>query len=78
MYFTSGGYFIKGGDPMGAARSALKALRAYPATLADSGMLHKFFYCLSGERRAYREGRELYRRTRAAFERPRTNAAGKS
>lgn len=69
MHFTSGGYFIKGGDPRGAARAAFRALRAYPATFADSGMLHKFLYCLSGERRAYREGRELYRRTRAAFER---------
>jgi hypothetical protein len=67
MLFTSGGYYIKGGDKRGAARAALKALRAYPATLADSGMLHKFLYCLSGERRAYREGRELYRRTRTAL-----------
>ena len=79
MHFTSGGYYIKGGDPRGAARAAFRALRAYPATLADSAMLHKFLYCLSGERRAYREGRELYRRTRAAFGRQqeRTNAAGK-
>jgi glycosyltransferase involved in cell wall biosynthesis len=68
MLFTSGGYFIKGGDPRGAARAAWSALRTYPATLFDSGMLHKFLYCLSGERRAYREGRELYRRTRAAFQ----------
>ncbi|MFL6255488.1 MAG: glycosyltransferase family 2 protein [Pyrinomonadaceae bacterium] len=69
MYFTSGGYFIKGGDRAGAARSALKALGAYPGALLDPGMLHKFLYCLSGERRAYREGRELYRRTRAALQR---------
>jgi len=67
MYFTSGGYYIQGGDKGGAARAALKALRAYPSALLDPGMLHKFLYCLSGERRAYREGRELYRRTRAAF-----------
>ena len=69
MYFTSGGYYIKGGDKKGAARAAMKALRLYPATLTDSGMLHKFLYCLSGERRAYQGGRELYRRTRATFER---------
>ncbi|HEX7316877.1 MAG TPA: glycosyltransferase family 2 protein [Pyrinomonadaceae bacterium] len=67
MQFTSGGYYVKGGDPRGATRAALRAVRAYPATLVDSGMLHKFLFCLSGERRAYRGGRELYRRTRAAF-----------
>jgi glycosyltransferase involved in cell wall biosynthesis len=69
MYFTTGGYYIKGGDKGGAARAALKALRAYPGALLDPGMMHKFLYCLSGERRAYREGRELYRRTRAALHR---------
>jgi glycosyltransferase involved in cell wall biosynthesis len=69
MYFTSGGYYIKGGDPGGAARAAMKALRAHPGALLDPGMMHKFLYCLSGERRAYRGGRELYRRTRAAFQR---------
>jgi glycosyltransferase involved in cell wall biosynthesis len=67
MYFTSGGYYIKGGDRAGAARAAMKALRAHPGALLDPGMLHKFLYCLSGERRAYRGGRELYRRTRAAL-----------
>ena len=69
MYFTSGGYYIKGGDRAGAARAALKALRTHPGALLDPGMLHKFLYCLSGERRAYRGGRELYRRTRAALAR---------
>jgi glycosyltransferase involved in cell wall biosynthesis len=69
MHFTSGGYYIKGGDPRAAAGVAWKALRTYPPTLFNSGMLHKFLYCLSGEGRAYREGRALYRRTRAAFQR---------
>ena len=67
MYFTSGGYYMKGGDRRGAALSAAKALRAYPALLFDAGLLHKFLYCLFGERRAYRGGREIYRRTRAAL-----------
>jgi glycosyltransferase involved in cell wall biosynthesis len=64
MYFTSGGYYIKGGDRTGAVRAAFKALRAYPATFLDTTMLHKFLYCLSGERRVYQAGRKLYRRTR--------------
>jgi glycosyltransferase involved in cell wall biosynthesis len=68
MYFTSGGYYIKGNDKKGAARAALKALRTYPATMLDSRMLHKFLYCLSGERRVYQEGRQIYRRARAALE----------
>lgn len=69
MYFTSGGYYVKGGDKGGAARAAFKALRAYPGALLNPGLMHKFLYCLSGERRAYRGGRELYRRTRAALQR---------
>jgi hypothetical protein len=69
MYFTSGGYYLKGGDRSGAARAAFKAVRAYPAALLDAGMMHKFLYCLSGERRVYRGGRELYRRTRTVLER---------
>ena len=68
MYFTSGGYYIKGDDRKGASRVALKALRTYPATVFDSSMLHKFIYCLSGERRVYQEGRQIYRRARAALE----------
>lgn len=68
MYFTSGGYYIKGDDRKSASRVALKALKLYPATVFDSGMLHKFLYCMSGERRAYQEGRQLYRRARAALE----------
>lgn len=69
MYFTSGGYYIKGGDKGGAARAAMRALKTYPAMLFDSGMLHKFTYCVFGERRVYQGGRELYRRTRTAFQR---------
>ena len=64
MYFTSGGYYIKGDDKASAAKCALKALRSYPALLFDAGMLHKFIYCLFGERRIYQGSREIYRRTR--------------
>ena len=68
MYFTSGGYYVKGGDKKGAARAGLKALRVYPGTLLDSGMLHKLLYCLSGERPVYQRSREFYRRAHTVFE----------
>jgi hypothetical protein len=64
MYFTSGGYYLKGNDKKSAARLALKALRTYPAMVLDSTMIHKFLYCLAGERRIYQGGREIYRRAR--------------
>jgi len=64
MYFTSGGYYINGNDRKSAARVAFKALQTYPAMVFDASMVHKFFYCLAGERRMYREGREIYRRAR--------------
>lgn len=66
MYFTSGGYYINGGNRAGAVRAAFKALRSFPGMLLNSNMLHKFVYCLSGERRVYQAGREFYRRTRDA------------
>ncbi|MCA1815264.1 MAG: glycosyltransferase [Acidobacteria bacterium] len=67
MYFTSGGYYLTGGNPRGARRAALKAVRAYPAALARPAMAHKFLYCLFGGRRAYRGGSAIYRRARTAL-----------
>ena len=64
MYFTSGGYYIKGNNRKGAVKAAFKALQTYPAMIFDSGMVHKFLYCLAGERRMYQGGRQLYRRVR--------------
>ena len=68
MYFTSGGYYIKGNNRKSAARVALKALQTYPAMVFDSGMVHKFLYCLAGERRMYDQGRQLYRRARGGWQ----------
>ena len=68
MYFTSGGYYIKGNDKKSAGRVALKALQTYPAMMFNSRMLHKFIYCLSGERRIYQRGRQVYQRASAALE----------
>lgn len=64
MYFSSGGYYIKGNDRKSAARIAMKALRTYPALVFDSSMVHKFLYCLAGERRMYQKGRQIYRGAR--------------
>ena len=69
MYFTAGGYYIKGGDKAGAMRAAVKALRADPAAVLNPGMMHKFGYCLFAERGVYRGSRALYHRTRTALAR---------
>jgi glycosyltransferase involved in cell wall biosynthesis len=67
MYFTSGSYYLQGGKTREAARMAWKALRAYPAALAEPAMAHKFFYCLFGGSPFYRGGRQLFHRARANF-----------
>ncbi len=59
----------QGRRPRGRRARGFEGAAHAPGRAPRPGMLHKFLYCLSGERRAYREGRELYRRTRAAFAR---------
>jgi glycosyltransferase involved in cell wall biosynthesis len=50
MFFTSGGYYLEGGNPKGAKEMAWKAWRAHPAPVLSPEFLRKFFYCLSGGR----------------------------
>jgi hypothetical protein len=63
MYFTSGGYYLKGGDRKSARRMVLRAIGACPRILIDPRMLHKIFYCLFGGYPAYAGARNVYRRT---------------
>lgn len=66
MYFTSGGYYLEGGNPSAAARMGFKALRAYPSSIYRPEVVHKFLYCLLG-------GRSLYQKSRGAYYKARAN-----
>jgi glycosyltransferase involved in cell wall biosynthesis len=65
MFFTSGGYYLEGGNPRAAARMGFKALGAYPSSIYRPEVAHKFLYCLLG-------GRSLYQRSRGAYHKART------
>jgi glycosyltransferase involved in cell wall biosynthesis len=65
MYFTSGGYYLKGGGKKGAVRMAFKALTTYPAVLFGPTDLHKFLYCLFGESAIYKSARAHFHQRRA-------------
>ncbi len=69
MYFTSGGYYLSGGDRAFARRMALQAFGSYPRLLINPRMLHKFLFCLIGGNPAYARARNIYYRFRFA-ERP--------
>ena len=66
MYFTSGGYYLNGGDRSSAKKMALRALRTFPGILHRPGMLHKLFFCLAGGHPAYAKARDAYYRFRSA------------
>jgi glycosyltransferase involved in cell wall biosynthesis len=68
MYFTSGGYYMKGGDCSCAARMGVKAIRAFPGLLCRPRMLHKLAYCVLGASRLYRGMRSIYHRARPSPE----------
>lgn len=65
MFFTSGGYYLEGGDPSGARRMAFKALQASPSRVYRPDVVHKFIYCLLGGRSLYQRSRAVYQRARA-------------
>lgn len=65
MFFTSGGYYLEGGNAKAASRMAFKALRAYPSSIYRPEVVHKFLYCVLG-------GRSLYQRSRGAYYKART------
>jgi glycosyltransferase involved in cell wall biosynthesis len=53
MYFTCGGYFLRGNDNSNAARRARKALAINPAGIFSWKNMHKFFYCSFGNSKLY-------------------------
>ena len=62
MCFTSGGYYLNGGDEKSAARMAWSALRAYPQMLLNTRQIHKFIYCVFSGTKIYNDMRAAYRR----------------
>jgi glycosyltransferase involved in cell wall biosynthesis len=60
MFFTSGGYYLRGNDRKGAARMGLRALRIYPRAIVERAMVHKLAYCLMGGSSLYERGRKMY------------------
>jgi glycosyltransferase involved in cell wall biosynthesis len=66
MYFTSGGYYLEGGNSKAATRLAFTALRADPSCLLKPELLHKFLYCVFGGRAFYRFSRGVLRSNQQA------------
>lgn len=67
MLFTTGGYYLTGGDRKAAARTALRALRQSPGLFYRPAFVHKLFYCLYGGSALYQRSREAYHRARTSF-----------
>lgn len=61
MCFTSGGYYLKGGDAENAAKMASKAFEYYPAGKYRARNIHKYLYCRLGNTAIYRKSRDLIR-----------------
>lgn len=61
MCFTSGGYYLTGNDPTGAAAMAAKAFAVNPAGRTRLASLHKYLYCKFGGGSLYRGARRLAR-----------------
>jgi glycosyltransferase involved in cell wall biosynthesis len=64
MFFTSGGYYLEGGNAKAATRMAFKALRAYPSSIYRPEVVHKFLYCVLGGRSLYQRSRGTYHKAR--------------
>jgi hypothetical protein len=68
MLFTSGGYYLEGGNKKAAARAALKALRSFPSRSYHPSAIHKLFYCFCGGSSIYQRSRGTYHKLRTIFE----------
>jgi hypothetical protein len=64
MLFTTGGYYVTGGDRKAASQVAIRALKQSPGMFYRPALVHKLFYCLYGGSALYQRGREAYHRTR--------------
>lgn len=60
MYFTTGGYYLNGGDQKSARRMAKKALQTRPAKIVLPAVAHKFLFCLLGGQPFYQNSREAF------------------
>lgn len=67
MLFTSGGYYLTGGNKKAAAQAALRAVRHCPSCFYDPAAVHKFFYCLWGSSSMYQRSRGTYYRIRTSL-----------
>lgn len=68
MLFTSGGYYLEGGNRKAAARAALRAMGRCPSCFHDPSAIHKLFYCLCGGSSIYKLCRGTYHKARTIFE----------
>jgi glycosyltransferase involved in cell wall biosynthesis len=64
MYFTSGAYYLKGGDGPAAAAMARKALEADPSLVLRFGQVHKLLFCFFSGTAAYQGMRQWWHRFR--------------
>jgi glycosyltransferase involved in cell wall biosynthesis len=64
MFFTSGGYYLQGGNRKAARRMAIKAVQIYPGAIFRPDVAHKFLYCFLGGRPLYQGSRDTYYRAR--------------
>jgi glycosyltransferase involved in cell wall biosynthesis len=67
MCFTSGGYYLKGGDTVNAARMAVKAFEYNPSGKYKLTNMHKYLYCRLGNTAIYRKSRELLRGPQSTY-----------
>jgi glycosyltransferase involved in cell wall biosynthesis len=67
MFFTSGGYYLKGGNRKAARRSAINAVQIYPWAIFHPDTAHKFLYCLLGGRPLYERSKGMYHRARESL-----------
>lgn len=64
MYFTSGGYYLQGGDRAAATRMVYKSLAQYPSLVFRPSMLHKALFCLLSGTSPYQKARSWWQRIR--------------
>lgn len=64
MYFTSGGYYMKGGDRKSAAKMAAAAIKENPTGLFSIKGAHKYLYCKFGGSKFYKGLRKFFGRNK--------------
>jgi glycosyltransferase involved in cell wall biosynthesis len=70
MFFTTGGYYLNGGDRKAARQMARKALQARPATVVFPGVAHKFLYCFFGGQPFYQNSKKAYHKLKTGLSNP--------